>query len=387
VNPAYEEETGLLASDLVGRAPRNIYGDAGSQMEARYEQCMAKQEPLEYEEELPIGGETTIWSARIPPVVVGGEVQKVAGSTRDVTERKEMEWELRETREFYKQIFDQVPIDLAVFGREGRFVQVNFKGVSDPERHKQTLGKTNEEYFRERGFDPEIGRWWDEAIQKALETGEPNQIEETLRTEGGPVHYPRVQGPVTDSDGEVTHVAGCGVDLTERKRYEERLREAKREAERSREEAEAVSRAKSAFLASMSHEPRTPLTSIIGFAEAIGKEAGAPEEAGDSAPEGVQVVRFADLTEGSGRRLMETLDAVSNLSKLEAEEMSLKARPVDLGEQAREIAEELRPQAKESGPSLVVETEKAEAWADEGGVQIVLQNLLSNVVKYTEKGA
>ncbi|WP_103027665.1 PAS domain-containing sensor histidine kinase [Salinibacter altiplanensis] len=148
----------------------------------------------------------------------------------------------------------------------------------------------------------------------------------------------------------------------------------------AKEEAEDANRMKSVFLANMSHEIRTPLTSIIGFAEAIGNELG-PETTGP-------VLRFAQLIEKSGNRLLETLDGVLNLSKLEAGEMDLTIAPVDLTAQAAETADQFAPQAQESGLSLHTDFDDAPVWAraDEGAVHIVLRNLISNAIKYTDEG-
>nr|WP_279311491.1 HAMP domain-containing sensor histidine kinase [Salinibacter ruber] len=128
------------------------------------------------------------------------------------------------------------------------------------------------------------------------------------------------------------------------------------------------------MLANMSHEIRTPLTSIIGFADAIGEETQDAERA---------ALRFANLIGKSGRRLLNTLDGVLNLSKLEAGQMQLKSTAVDIAAQAETIAEELRPKAEGKGLRLRVDAGEAPVWAeaDEGGVQIVLQNLVSNAIK------
>ncbi len=167
-------------------------------------------------------------------------------------------------------------------------------------------------------------------------------------------------------------IRGAVQDITEQKRREQRLRTAKTRAEEA-------AQLKSAMLANMSHEIRTPLTSIIGFAEALG------EEADD---QGGPTSRFATLIEQSGRRLMETLDGVLNLSKLEAGQMELASQPVDLSEQIQEVTEELRPKAEENNLDLDVELNGTTPWveADTGGIQIVLQNLVSNAIKYTETG-
>lgn len=148
----------------------------------------------------------------------------------------------------------------------------------------------------------------------------------------------------------------------------------------AKEEAEEANRMKSVFLANMSHEIRTPLTSIIGFAEAIS------DELGPDAPK--PVPRFAHLIEQSGTRLLETLDGVLNLSKLEAGEMELSTEVVDLAAEAEEVAGQFNPQAESSGIDLCLETNgtAVPARANEGGIQIVLRNLISNAIKYTDDG-
>ncbi|MCS3642804.1 PAS domain S-box protein [Salinibacter ruber] len=153
---------------------------------------------------------------------------------------------------------------------------------------------------------------------------------------------------------------------------EQKLREAK-------ETAEQVNEMKSAFLANMSHEIRTPLTSIIGFAEAIGDEVSGRDPT---------VSRFAGLIEKGGRRLLETLDAVLNLSKLEAEEMELALAPLNVAEQAADTGALFEQQAEKAGIDLRVDVPSGPLWAraDEGALRIVLRNLVSNAVKYTGDG-
>ncbi|WP_103028026.1 PAS domain S-box protein [Salinibacter altiplanensis] len=152
-----------------------------------------------------------------------------------------------------------------------------------------------------------------------------------------------------------------------------------RELLAAKEKAEQVNDMKSAFLANMSHEIRTPLTSIIGFAEAIGDEVGG----GDTT-----VSQFAGLIEQGGRRLLETLDAVLNLSKLEAEEMELTFAPLNLAAQAADAGALFEQQAAKAGITLQVDVPSGPLWAraDEGALRIVLRNLVSNAVKYTGEG-
>jgi signal transduction histidine kinase len=168
-------------------------------------------------------------------------------------------------------------------------------------------------------------------------------------------------------------------NIDDRKRQEEQLLAAKEEAER-------MNRLKSAFLANMSHEIRTPLTSILGFAEAIGKEVGDTASVDDIDLSALS--EFSGLIERSGRRLMETLNGVLNLSKLEAGEMNLTLEPVNLATEVEDTVEEFAPQAERSGIDVHLDLQNRPLWvgADEGGLRIVLHNLLSNAIKYTESG-
>ena len=167
----------------------------------------------------------------------------------------------------------------------------------------------------------------------------------------------------------------------QRKAMEERMIVAKNEAEKA-------NRLKSSFLANMSHEIRTPLTSIIGFAEAIGEEVDGLDMHEDTG--GADTLhQFADLIERSGRRLLETLNAVLNLSKLEAGEMALDPEAVDLRDEVVEMGQLFVTQAESAGVALQVgDDASASVWADadEGGLRIVLRNLISNAIKYTEEG-
>ncbi|MBB4069529.1 PAS domain S-box-containing protein, partial [Salinibacter ruber] len=96
VNPAFEEKTGLESEDLRGQDPKEVFGaEVGAEIEEKYRECIRREEPMEYGEEVPIGGETTYWTTRIAPVVASGETQMIIGTARNVTEERRREETLR----------------------------------------------------------------------------------------------------------------------------------------------------------------------------------------------------------------------------------------------------------------------------------------------------
>jgi len=153
----------------------------------------------------------------------------------------------------------------------------------------------------------------------------------------------------------------------------------------AKEQAEEANRLKSAFLANMSHEIRTPLTSIIGFAEAIGEAFTDDQDAGKTSG---SIIRFARLIEKSGRRLLDTLNSVLDLSQLEAGSMQLTPTPLDLREHIKDAVELFAPRAESAGVGLEASLpdEALPAHVDESALQRILHNLLSNGVKFTEAG-
>jgi signal transduction histidine kinase len=142
--------------------------------------------------------------------------------------------------------------------------------------------------------------------------------------------------------------------------------------------AEEANRLKSEFLASMSHELRTPLNGIIGYAELLH----------DGAPDG-DPKRFAGVILRSGEHLLQLLDSILDLSRVEAGRLELALAEVPLGALVDEAAAMHRAAALAKGLSLTVERDAAlpaTLRCDRTRVLQVLGNLLHNAVKFTERG-
>jgi two-component system cell cycle sensor histidine kinase PleC len=168
------------------------------------------------------------------------------------------------------------------------------------------------------------------------------------------------------------------VDALEASRAE--LSETMQKYELEKHRAEEANRSKSEFLANMSHELRTPLNAIIGFSEIMLAELYGP--IGDARYKGY----IADIL-SSGRHLLELIDDVLDMSKIEAGKVELEPRRVEL---ERVLAESVRlvvKRAADSGVKLTASIAHAPAvWADPRAVKQVTLNLLSNAIKFTPPG-
>lgn len=152
--------------------------------------------------------------------------------------------------------------------------------------------------------------------------------------------------------------------------------EIRQEIRKAKEKAEEASRLKTAMLANMSHEFRTPLTAINGFAEMLAENLDG------------QFRRFAEKIYQSGQRLLQTLRSVLRLSELEAETFQLETGVVDLSKTARETVRRLRPEAEDVEVTLHVDLPKGPAWteADDSAAARITENLLDNAIKFTPEG-
>ncbi len=149
--------------------------------------------------------------------------------------------------------------------------------------------------------------------------------------------------------------------------------------ERYLEAADAASRAKSEFLANMSHELRTPLNAILGFSRLI-----TDDEALDA-----ETRRKADLVNQAGRHLLDIIEEVLDVSRIEARKFELHIAPFSLADTLRFVAELLKSRAQEKGLSFTAEVSGSLPGlveGDERRVKQILINLGGNAVKFTKKG-
>ncbi len=161
-------------------------------------------------------------------------------------------------------------------------------------------------------------------------------------------------------------------DVTERREAEAALNRAVREAT-------AANDAKSAFLAQMSHEIRTPLNGVLGMAQAMAREELSPRQ-----KERLRVLR------DSGEALLAILNDILDISRIESGRMTLEEVEFDVGELAHSVRETFSAVAAQKGVSFSVSVTSAAAGAYRGDplrLRQILSNLVSNALKFTDRGA
>ena len=206
-------------------------------------------------------------------------------------------------------------------------------------------------------------------LQDARQGRASSQVQLRLRHADG--HDVFVEGVATALYDDPA-VAGLVLnlrDVTERMRAQAVLVQAKRQAEE-------VAALKSTFLANMSHEIRTPLTAILGFSDILS------EEVEDETQQ-----EFVGLISRSGRRLMDTLNSVLDLTRLDADASGHASTEVDAAALVRETGEMFGPAAAERGLAIHIDVpSQLTVHADEAALGRVLHNLMGNAIKFTDQG-
>jgi len=308
----------------------------------------------------------TVIDVEINAAILEGYYDLAQAVIRDITERKQAEERIIKNENKYRSLFEQSNDAVFIHGLDGRILDVN-------NRASEILGYTKE--ILKKMAVPDLlpsdqGVVALDALKRVGEEGSIRIEVELLKANGSRI-MADVSGSILDAYPDT--IQAIVRDVTDRKRMEQSLIQAK-------VIAEAANMTKSEFLANMSHELRTPLNSVIGFSDAMLEGL-----LGELSP---KQDRYLQNISNSGKHLLNIINEILDISKIEAGKMELSPKTVHIGTLITEML--AMTQSLSMKKQITVSVEKDEdaniLVADEAKIKQIMYNLLGNAVKFTPEG-
>ena len=302
------------------------------------------------------------------PILKGKEFDYFIVVGIDITERKQAEDKIRESQQRLSSHLHNTPLGAI-------FWDVNFKVTDWNNSAKKIFGYSKEEALGKHANELIIPKEIQVQIENVFnhlltQTGGEKITNENITKEGKRILCDWYNDVLTDLNGKVTGVASLIDDITDKKKMTTELIKAK-------EKAEELHKLKSNFLSNMSHELRTPMVGILGFIEILENEIEKPE-----------LQEYATFIHEAGNRLMESLNLILNLTKIETKKMSIELSKIDVIKNIKKTKSTFDKMAADKNIYLIFEStvEQLEAETDEKMFDQIINNLVNNAVKFTEKG-
>ncbi|CAM2897924.1 MULTISPECIES: PAS domain S-box protein [Halobacterium] len=221
LSPGYEAQTGLETAAVKGKTPREIFGDEqGSEVAANYRRCVDECAPISYREELDVGPDARFWDTGLAPVVVDGEIVRIVGIARNVTDQVERERSLEATNQRLESLIEATPLAVMEIDPDGTVTRWNDEAES-------MFGWTREEVVGE--FNPVVPDSqrdeFEDHRQRVLGGERIRGMELRRQTKsGGDLDVLLSAAPVPGADGETTSLLAVLEDITPQKQLEAKLR-------------------------------------------------------------------------------------------------------------------------------------------------------------------
>ena len=276
---------------------------------------------------------------------------------------------LSESEQRLEDILNYAPILVYINDIEGRYIFVNkeFQRVMGLS-FEEVVNKTDLELFSKERAERNIAQ-----NNKIISTKQSQIFENASLKNKEERYFVDILFPIFDTNNNISATCGWSLDITDRKRSEEILKEAK-------EKAESADRLKSAFLATMSHELRTPLNSIIGFTGILMK--------GIAGPLNAEQLKQLGMAKGSALHLLALINDVLDISKIEAGQLVVSLDKFNFSMMMMNVVSTVTPLAEKKQLKLKLNLPEDEVIidSDERRVGQVFLNLINNAIKFTDRG-
>ncbi|GEM_PF-830805 len=260
-------------------------------------------------------------------------------------------------------------IGKAIIDMEGKIIYAN-KACLNYWGYNALEDVLNKEVFGYWASETELR----ELLKLVMEKGEWQGESKAKRADGSFFDVLLCSSMVTDKNGKAICIQASIIDNTDRKAWEKELIQAKEKAEES-------NRLKTAFLSNISHEIRTPMSGILGFVQLL-------QTSDLSDKEKDEYFKSVNL---SGKRLIETLNDIIEISRIESGELEIQENETDISEIIQFIRETYKPQAVEKNLQFRINTPPESSnhrfITDVYRLRRILSNLVKNAIKYTDEGS
>lgn len=307
------------------------------------------------------------------PVEIEGRQRSVYGIYRDITERIKSEKALKESKTQLQYVLNNTNDVIFQMDLQGNFIFINKAAVD-------LTGYSMDEFLKKH-YSEVVDEDFYEMIRTRLEQRKQNEdIPETFKVKiikkNGEKFWSEISTKPIFIDAELTGIQGVVRDISEQMKFEKQLKEAK-------EKAEEADHLKSSFLANMSHEIRTPMNAILGFSQLL-KDPDLEED---------EISEYVDIINSRGNHLLQIINDIIDLSKIEANQLKIANKEVNLNKLMDElyhIYEQELENANKDEVELILKKglneEEALIFSDKIRLQQIIINILTNAIKYTDKG-
>lgn len=301
-------------------------------------------------------------------IMEDGQEEIVWFFTQDITDVIKNRDELRELNYLLDAILNNIPVYMFVKDPEDDFRYLYWnKALANHSKipASRALGRTDFEIFPERS---DAEKFHQDDLE-LMRTGERLEMQETYVTAAGETRIVQTLKTHIPLVGRVPLIIGISWDITNVQNIEQELIQARIKAEQS-------DRLKSAFLANMSHEIRTPLNAIVGFSRLMTTTDNREDEK-----------LYSEIINQNSDVLLQLINDILDLSKIEAGTFEYIKQPMDLGEMCRNVYEIHKGRVQE-GVTLTLDNENDSLMINEDKNRILqlITNLIANAIKFTYEG-
>ncbi len=363
------KEPGYAPKDLREFMERYVHPDSRTAVASAWEKIVRNLVPveIEYRGLKADGSEVLFFTTGLPDVDETGTLRRIYGSNRDVTEERLAEQGLKESHERMLKILDGIDADIYVSGIETD--EVLFMNAHMREHFGElAAGSKCHKAFRDEpepcSFCPK-GKMVD-AAGKPVDTIICERFNPLTRR-----WYLNHDRAIEWLEGKLVHMH-MAADITDLKSMEEELKVAM-------VEAETANIAKNEFLANMSHEIRTPLNGLLGMLQLLQLTSLVDDQRD-----------YLDTAVTSGQNLLQILNDILDLSKIESGMLEFDDQELELGEILESVVSVFRHQAESRGLEItwhIDESLPRHFLADKGRMRQILFNLVGNATKFTKQGS